>query len=771
MISRFRECTWRLVPGGLTALMMGILLSIGALQPLEYLAYNALFQLRGEQPWDDRIVLVAIDDESIRELERFPWPRRYYTQLITLLTEANPSVIGLDLLLSESSPEDGKLAQAMANDGRVVLPEAKDINGLPLQPVPQLRDAAIATGHIFSTTDLDGITRRVDLSVRDSLHFGAIVTQVYSLVRQPVPLPNLTEPLWINWPGSARKLRQYSVVDVLARRVSPKVFENKIVIVGVTATGFDTLLTPFNQNPPITGVYLHAAVINNLLQQNALKTNLKPWWLWVMLLLTPGFSLFLSLWRTELQLLIGSGSYVLWMGLALICLHANYWIPVALPSSLFVSTTIAVALCERLRMNRFLQDHVQRIWQSYGPELMQQSPSLVRSWFSTPSRQPTSLRAITQLASLAEALGRAHATQNAISQSLSVGLFAVNQAGIVCFCNTTAAEWIGLRLGDPLLDRWIPDWYSEAQWEQDLFTLRRGRSVMPSEVQRGDRWYCITLQPLSYSQPFLLMEMPFPSLRGIVLIVEEITSRKQVEKNLEQQVRELEHLSRLKDEFLSTVSHELRTPITNMRLALQMIRLAQSDIQRNQYLQILEQECLREKELINDLLDLQDLEARQDPITRGRLNLNLWLPEIVDRFQAKTHHRQQHLSLDLPPDLPLIYVEISSLERILVELLNNAYKYTPALGNIWVRTYVRDARHVAIAVCNNGIEIPADEIPKIFEKFYRIPRQDPWQQGGTGLGLALVKRLIDRLQATIRVESSQEETCFLVEIPITPTYA
>ncbi|NJL20039.1 MAG: CHASE2 domain-containing protein [Leptolyngbyaceae cyanobacterium SM1_3_5] len=103
-----------MLPGSLAALAIALLLHLGAFRSIEQIAYRSLFQLRGEQAWDDRIVLVAIDDASLRQLGRFPLPRSRYADLLNQLALAQPSVVAIDLIWSEPSADDAVLAEAMA---------------------------------------------------------------------------------------------------------------------------------------------------------------------------------------------------------------------------------------------------------------------------------------------------------------------------------------------------------------------------------------------------------------------------------------------------------------------------------------------------------------------------------------------------------------------------------------------------------------------------------------------------------------------------------
>jgi signal transduction histidine kinase len=247
------------------------------------------------------------------------------------------------------------------------------------------------------------------------------------------------------------------------------------------------------------------------------------------------------------------------------------------------------------------------------------------------------------------------------------------------------------------------------------------------------------------------------------------------------QVQVLEELNHLKDDFLSTVSHELRTPIANMKMAIHMLKLAPTEERRDRYLEILQSECIREADLINDLLDLQRLASGTRVLDLEAIPLQTWIVDMIEPFRERMRNREQLLQVNLPENLPTLISDAICLNRILAELLNNACKYTPPGEHITLTIQVRPHSYntevaraegfaslgiVQLIVCNSGVEIPASELPRLFEKFYRVPGVDRWKQGGTGLGLALVQKLAEHLGGTIRVESNSNRTCFTVELPI-----
>lgn len=239
------------------------------------------------------------------------------------------------------------------------------------------------------------------------------------------------------------------------------------------------------------------------------------------------------------------------------------------------------------------------------------------------------------------------------------------------------------------------------------------------------------------------------------------------------QIQELEKLHQLKDDFLSSVSHELRTPLTNMKMAIHLLKVAKIELKQQRYLEVLQSECVWEIELVNNLLDLQRLEVATYSFSPQLVILNDWLLRLLEPFKLGTQKRQQWLNVDISPGISELICVQSCLERILVELLNNTCKYTADEGKITLKIhaeldcspFTHKPEPMAIFTISNSTEIPAVELTRIFEKFYRVPNADPWKQGGTGLGLALVQKLIAQLQGTISVESVLGWTTFSVKLP------
>ena len=182
------------------------------------------------------------------------------------------------------------------------------------------------------------------------------------------------------------------------------------------------------------------------------------------------------------------------------------------------------------------------------------------------------------------------------------------------------------------------------------------------------------------------------------------------------------------------------------------------------YLRILRNQCQQELSLVNDLLDMQHLDAETYQLELTEIYLQDLIPRNLESFQDRIAQRQQSLQIAIAPDLPPLVSDWSSLFRTLSELVNNACKYTPPGGQITVTAQLSAPDRIQLQVSNTGVEIPVAELPRVFDRFYRVPNTDRWQQGGTGLGLALIQKLVTYLGGSIRVESGAGQTCFIVEL-------
>ncbi len=245
---------------------------------------------------------------------------------------------------------------------------------------------------------------------------------------------------------------------------------------------------------------------------------------------------------------------------------------------------------------------------------------------------------------------------------------------------------------------------------------------------------------------------------------------------MRQQIEQLQKLNELKDDFLSSMSHELKTPLTSMKMAIKMLRQAQiPPAMREKYLNILEQEWNREYNLIKDLLTLQQVESGEFAISPKELNLDRIVNELAVSFTEKWQlNKGLTLKTALSDSALNLYTDSESLEHILSELLLNAGKYSDVDTTIELSANSKKTfkhKEIAISISNYGAGISPEELPHIFDKFRRGKGVTDRAVPGTGLGLALVKYLVDHLNGTIDVTSEPVDdsevfkTTFTVKLP------
>ncbi|MTJ51881.1 adenylate/guanylate cyclase domain-containing protein [Anabaena sp. UHCC 0253] len=380
------------LPGLLTALLSMGLWQIGAWQSLELIGFNLVFKTRNYlsySSWDSRIVVIGIDDHTLAEYGEFPLSRDRYTQLLETLEASPPSTIGFDILFTEPTNADAKLAEAMEINGQVVLAIAPGLHQQTLRPVPIL-DRVTSKGHIVSNADLDGVSRQLSLYINEVPAFSIALLAAYNnslqqtfttdnnsrktpiLLPQPEPGKNLLS-VWINWVTSTRNIPTYSFVDVVNKKVAPSQFKNKIVLIGFTATGAnDPLKTPFEQTPPTSGIYLHAAAIDNLLNNRFLQKI--PWQVELFLLFTVGIisSLILIFLQFKQRIILLILIPLAWFILVVLVLNNSHiWLPIASPIGTFLLSGLTVQWQEQKEKQQLMslfarhvsQETADLIWQ------------------------------------------------------------------------------------------------------------------------------------------------------------------------------------------------------------------------------------------------------------------------------------------------------------------------------------------------------------------------------------------------------------------------
>ncbi|CAG9611449.1 Alkaline phosphatase synthesis sensor protein PhoR [Bacillus rhizoplanae] len=228
--------------------------------------------------------------------------------------------------------------------------------------------------------------------------------------------------------------------------------------------------------------------------------------------------------------------------------------------------------------------------------------------------------------------------------------------------------------------------------------------------------------------------------KGIVLVFHDIT--------------ELKKLEQMRKDFLANVSHELKTPITSIKGFSETLLDGAMENQQflEHFLHIILKESDRMQMLIEDLLDLSKIEQQGFRLNMGVVDLKGLLEEVGIILENKANDKDIRLQVDVNEHISVVG-DAERLKQVFINLMNNAILYTPAGGTVSVRLSY-DSQNVYIKVSDTGIGIEKEEIPRIFERFYRVDKARSRNTGGTGLGLSIVKHLVEAHHGMITVESA-----------------
>ncbi len=361
----------------------------------------------------------------------------------------------------------------------------------------------------------------------------------------------------------------------------------------------------------------------------------------------------------------------------------------------------------------------------------------------------------------------------AILQSLSDGVLVCDTYGAIISANPTAARilqcdleefFMGTSLFD-VLDRLL-DKRSHDMPLEDLmahpFVSQDIPRAFESTVEVNMRVISLTLGPVLKDNSELI---------GALLLMRDST-------------REVE-ADRLKTEFIGTMSHELRTPMTSIKGFTQLLVMGGlgpiNDNQR-EFLQTIQNNAERMISMINDVLDITKIETGSIDLELGSIHMAEAISGVVSELDTLIRKREHTLSMQINPSLPQVRADVARLHQILLNLVSNAIKYTPQGGHIWIeahevkgdnlpddvrRVLRKDRRYVQMNIRDTGVGIAENELDRIFERFYRTENELKIEAGGTGLGLSLVKPLVELLGGRIWVESVLNEgSTFRFVLPV-----
>ncbi|SEF68935.1 two-component system, OmpR family, phosphate regulon sensor histidine kinase PhoR [Caloramator fervidus] len=233
-----------------------------------------------------------------------------------------------------------------------------------------------------------------------------------------------------------------------------------------------------------------------------------------------------------------------------------------------------------------------------------------------------------------------------------------------------------------------------------------------------------------------------------------------------QDVTKMKMLENMRSDFVANVSHELKTPLTSIKGFAETLKDVEDDKLRRKFLDIINIEAERLTKLINDILTLSELENKDYAINFEKLNVIELIEEVIYIMNPLAKNKDIIIDFENNCNEIIIYGDRDKFKQMMINLIDNAIKYTNEGGKVLLKALKLD-KQVEIYVIDNGIGIPKEHLPRLFERFYRVDKARSRSLGGTGLGLAIVKHIVNLMKGKIDVYSEVGEgTTFKITFPL-----
>ncbi|MBC8750658.1 MULTISPECIES: CHASE2 domain-containing protein [Paraburkholderia] len=781
---------------GCLGLVVILLTSFGRVGAgIDRLVYDQFLKLRA-QPLLSDIVVVEIDNASIDELGRWPWPRGVHARLLEQIAAARPAAVIYDVLFTEPHADDSRLAHAIALSPTylpllLTPPNASGARTVE-EPVAPLAQAAARLGHINFEVDSDGIARSVArFEGDDGSRWPQLTVPVADAVergklhlRGGLPPRRTNEPargsndggedrFLIPFGPNAGNYAKLSFADVLAGKVPADRLRGRIVVIGVTAAGlYDRFATPVSgELGPLPGVYIHANVLDTLLTGR----EIQPVGLWVVFAAALGplaalLAGFLVLSPRRSLLLTGALVLLAVAGSALLLYGGRLWVS-PVPAILGVVIVYPIWNWRRLEMTMaYLRGELQRL--ADEPHLLPETPKRRREFGGDVLAQ--------HMALMAQAAQRVQDMTRFVWDSLDSvpePILVSDVDGMVLIANHAAKAHFA-RLGAPMpegrpmqsvlggltLVKTIDagaasdsgrNLYAHAHWPA-LLDPTRGEfaALMAQGVEVRDANERDHL--LRYATCTNAQRETTGWIAGLV------------------DVSALHVAERQREDALRLLSHDMRSPQASIIALVEIERARAEPVLARSLLERIERYAQRALTLADDFVQLARAESQVYVLEP--LSLTELVIDASDEVWPQAHAKRITLHTEARDDAddPWICADRSLMTRALVNILNNAVKYSPPDTRIVcsfasqpaAKRAGSEAPRVSCTIRDQGYGIPKDQQAGLFERFHRFHTAERPEVGGAGLGMAFIKTVVTRHGGSVEVDSAAGEgTAFTIWLP------
>ncbi len=323
------------------------------------------------------------------------------------------------------------------------------------------------------------------------------------------------------------------------------------------------------------------------------------------------------------------------------------------------------------------------------------------------------------------------------------GVVAFDKSGHILHMNPAAQQMLGMEFGPELI------------YTQVFPNL----NVEESDLGEGGRY--IEIDYAANKRILKILLAMFGTAEdensGIMAVLHDITEQKKLDSS--------------RREFVANVSHELRTPLTNVKGYTETLLDAGDELDgetRRNFLQVIYNESDRMTHIVKDLLTLSQLDYGKMDMEMSPIPVKLIVQNIASAMLIEARGQGLTLETKLEEPLPLILADRNRMEQVIANIVSNAIKYNRPGGTVTLSAFSQEDK-VVIKVQDTGIGIPQEDIPRLFERFYRVDKARSRERGGTGLGLAIAKEIVEQHQGTIGVESQLDAgTTVTITLPVCP---
>lgn len=709
---------------------------------------DLLFLLRGEKETSQEIIIIGVDEQSLDDIGKWPFPRSKHAEILLHLKTAK--VIIFDFLFPEQSSDDQVFSQALKESPPVILASSLTYDQTTALPAETI-DYYFAVGGIETELGKTGVVRKLHKTSKSA--FPPMYQAILQATSNTTPTPYEG---YINFYGPEFTFFYLSYADVLKGKFEPSLFKDKYIFIGAQAIGLgDIHTTPFSNQHPTPGVEIQATILSNILMGENLNEISGKLILAICL-----FFLFLLFWHSRSELfiicilalvLVGFG------GVSLFLFHHNFYLDTAIPFCLFLSAYLSHLIIQAIWVTQKLYTETKitsKNLQNSLASLYPNQPIVADGHNSEPKHYLTSairnhfdrlhscVQALESQKQLIQHLLQYDAPPFAIWRKEEEEL-AIMNSSFTRFWNQYNPD------GDPqptfaafisFAETYLEN--KEENIDRNILDLTSNKVPKLYNIQIPDlgtiHYFQISIQVLSDNKT---------TFAGYLVSFNDVTEAKQLEK--------------IKGEVLSIVSHELKLPLTTILGYGEML----ADTLPREQAQYAEEICTHSRRLnkmIVDFLDIERMESGSYSIQHLPFDFLEIVNNAITAIGPVAKAKELTIKMELPSkSSPMLGDELLVLQAIL-NILDNAVKFSFEKGEILLQVTETPAALVT-AITDHGQGIAQSQLDTIFSKFVRGDVQN--NQQGFGLGLSFVKQIIDAHQGSISVQSTPGCTTFTLVLP------